>query len=580
MNRIRWTLGKRITVSFTALLALTVALGVYAISRVAALRQDAEMIVGDCVPGVYLIGKIDAAVRQSLYDVTRALLADDTNDSLAFGRDAVGQTAAVTKLYEDYEKTITHADDRALFDKVRSARTAYLEARGEVLALNAAGKKDEAKRALSSRLRPAFENYSGAVEALIDYNKKSADFYAGHIADGARNAFTGLSAGTAIALLAGAGAAFVLIRSIGNLLRRVVGSVTEGATQVASAASQVSSASQSLAEGSTEQAASVEETSASLEEMASMAKGNSDNAQRANELASKTRTAADTGAQRITEMRHAMDDIKASSDAIAKIVNTIEEIAFQTNILALNAAVEAARAGEAGMGFAVVADEVRSLAQRAAQAAQETGGKIADAINKSQRGVTISADVAKSLNDIVENARHVDALVSEIATASREQTQGISQVNLALSQMDKVTQSNAGNAEENAAASEELNAQAASMQEAIEELRELVEGMRVRREPVSSGRSVPARTIAPTAPALPRRRAQVTVAGAAKPSSELSFEDFREPAVDAPAATNGRNGHGAAAPRQGANGTYGANGTNGTNGAHGSTGSNGANGRH
>ena len=152
-------------------------------------------------------------------------------------------------------------------------------------------------------------------------------------------------------------------------------------------------------------------------------------------------------------MAVAMNDIKGSSDEVAKIIKTIDEIAFQTNILALNAAVEAARAGEAGMGFAVVADEVRNLAQRAAPAAKETSGKIETAVTKTTQGVQISAKVAQSLQEIVAKVRQVDELAAEVAAASREQSQGIEQVNTAVTQMDKVTQSSAATAEESASAS-------------------------------------------------------------------------------------------------------------------------------
>jgi len=173
-------------------------------------------------------------------------------------------------------------------------------------------------------------------------------------------------------------------------------------------------------------------------------------------------------------MSNAMRAIKAGSDDIAKIIKTIDEIAFQTNILALNAAVEAARAGEAGMGFAVVADEVRNLAQRCAQAAKETTSKIEGAISKSEQGVEISTKVSGTLNEILTKVRRVDELVSEVAGASREQTEEISQINTAVGRMDKVTQSNAANAEESAAAAEELNAQAKRMQASIGELLALV----------------------------------------------------------------------------------------------------------
>jgi methyl-accepting chemotaxis protein len=203
---------------------------------------------------------------------------------------------------------------------------------------------------------------------------------------------------------------------------------------------------------------------------------NADNSQKANNLSKQTRLAADKGVADMAGMNTAMGAIKESSDDIAKIIKTIDEIAFQTNILALNAAVEAARAGEAGMGFAVVAEEVRNLAQRSAQAAKETATKIEGAIAKTAQGVELSGKVSAALNDIVAKARQVDELAAEVAGASREQTQGITQINTAVGQMDKVTQSNAANAEETAAAAEELNSQAEVMKQSVAELLQLVDG--------------------------------------------------------------------------------------------------------
>jgi methyl-accepting chemotaxis protein len=173
-------------------------------------------------------------------------------------------------------------------------------------------------------------------------------------------------------------------------------------------------------------------------------------------------------------MVKSMDDITTSSAAISKIIKTIDEIAFQTNILALNAAVEAARAGSAGVGFAVVADEVRRLAQRSAAAAHETSDKIADAAKKSAQGLLTSQRVSASLNNIVSHTRKVDSFISEIATASAEQAQGIAQINKALSQVDSVTQRNAAEAEETARASTELMAKTGELNSVVEGLTKLV----------------------------------------------------------------------------------------------------------
>jgi len=265
-------------------------------------------------------------------------------------------------------------------------------------------------------------------------------------------------------------------RSVTRPLQKMADDLIIGANQTTSSATQVSASSQTLAEGSSEQASSLEETSSSLEEMSSMTKRNSENARKANDLAKEARAAADKGVGDMQTMAAAMDAIKVSSDDIAKIIKTIDEIAFQTNILALNAAVEAARAGEAGMGFAVVADEVRNLAQRCAQAAKETSGKIEGAIVKTGQGVDITGKVASALNEIVSKVRQVDELVTEVAGASREQTDGIAQINVAVGQMDKVTQSNAATAEESAAAAEELNSQAEVMKQSVAELLRLVGG--------------------------------------------------------------------------------------------------------
>ena len=279
-----------------------------------------------------------------------------------------------------------------------------------------------------------------------------------------------------MALLIGVGLYFLNQVQIVRPLTATINNLGLASEQTSSAAGQVSSASQSLAEGASEQAASIEETSASLEELSSMTKRNAENAQKANDLAKEARLAADKGAADIQTMSAAMGAIKVSSDDISKIIKTIDEIAFQTNILALNAAVEAARAGEAGMGFAVVADEVRNLAQRCAQAAKETAGKIEGAITRTGQGVEICSQVTQTLNDIVLKVRQVDELVTEVAGASSEQTQGITQINTAIAQMDKVTQSNAASAEECAAAAEELNAQSITTKQSVTELMELVGG--------------------------------------------------------------------------------------------------------
>lgn len=263
---------------------------------------------------------------------------------------------------------------------------------------------------------------------------------------------------------------------IRRALMAVVSHLSENSEEVNNSSVLVASSSQSMADGASQQAASLEETGATLEEMSTMTQKNAENAQKANDLAKEARTAADKGSLDMQAMTQAMNDIKTSSDAIAKIIKTIDEIAFQTNILALNAAVEAARAGEAGMGFAVVAEEVRNLAQRSAEAARETAAKIEGSIGKTTQGVDISGKVATALTEIVTKVRQVDELVAEVASASKEQSLGISQVNTAVGQMDKVVQGSAANAEESAAAAQEFNSLARRLKSAVAELLQLVGG--------------------------------------------------------------------------------------------------------
>lgn len=258
----------------------------------------------------------------------------------------------------------------------------------------------------------------------------------------------------------------MLIRPLSQSIREIF----EASENTASAASQISAASQALAEGAGNQAAALEQTSASLEEMSSMTKRNEAHARDAKEIAAKTRIAADAGLAEMKEMSEAVSAIRASGDNISEILKTIDEIAFQTNILALNAAVEAARAGEAGLGFAVVADEVRNLAQRSALAARETGDRIAESLEKSVRGVQVCGKVSERLSEIAQHARRADEIVAEIATASSEQSSGIVQINTAVSQMDRITQSNAAGAEEEASAAASLKHEALSLKRSVEDL--------------------------------------------------------------------------------------------------------------
>lgn len=316
------------------------------------------------------------------------------------------------------------------------------------------------------------------------------------------------------------------INQIVDAFESALAKVAQPVDQVASASSQINEAAGKLAEGSSTQASSIEEISASLEQMSSMTAQNADNADQAKNLANASQTSAQKGNETMAKMKEAIDSIQASSIETSKIVKTIDEIAFQTNLLALNAAVEAARAGDAGKGFAVVAEEVRSLAQRSAEAAKNTAALIEKGTDNAKNGVAITEQVRTILAEIVEGSTKVNGLISEIAAASKEQSDGIKQVNEAVDQINRVTQENAANSEESAAAAGQLNGQ-------VEQLTELIGGFKLS----TSAEQAPPRktprthtTVKPSVPAIkakpaPRLFANAGAGAGKRPQQVIPLDD-------------------------------------------------------
>lgn len=346
----------------------------------------------------------------------------------------------------------------------------------ELLEAVAEEKSDQAKKIYFTKYVPQRDKYEATLRQIIESAEQTTVAATAQMKHRNRRSFSAITAALIIGLLCVTGVTVGVGLNLTRQLKRVAASLRTGAYRLSHGSEEYSTTSESLASGASEQAAALEETSASLEEIASMIKRTSASAQTAKDLGNQTRSAAEAGATDMQAMSQAMDAIKSSSDNIAKIVKTIDEIAFQTNLLALNAAVEAARAGEAGAGFAVVADEVRALAQRSAQSARETTGKIEDSIEKSRRGVELSQKVAGGLTQIVTKARQMDELISEIAVASNEQNQGIGQISAAVSNMDGTTQLTATNARHLADSATDLHAQSTVLNEAVTQLDQLVGG--------------------------------------------------------------------------------------------------------
>jgi methyl-accepting chemotaxis protein len=333
---------------------------------------------------------------------------------------------------------------------------------------------DEAREIFDAGIRPALHDLQTCLqEACATVRGTSASAKQGVISL-ART--TGLLVGilSGSAFLLGVVSAWLIARSIVRELKRFMHELSTGGDQTASAARHVSSASHALAEEAAEQAASLEEMTSSVEEMSSMIKQNAESARAGADLIKETNRVVGWGQRSMSRLLEVISDIKTSSDETAKIVRTIDEIAFQTNLLALNAAVEAARAGEAGKGFAVVADEVRSLAQRSAEAAKLTAALIDGSVHSSHNGVAAAEETGRAFEEIALNAAKVSNLVGEVAAASQEQAQGIEQINLAVGEMDQVTQAVAANAEESASSSQELLAQAEELNHMVARIETMV----------------------------------------------------------------------------------------------------------
>jgi methyl-accepting chemotaxis protein len=308
------------------------------------------------------------------------------------------------------------------------------------------------------------------------------------------------------------------MKSMRDSLAHIVGDVRKGTDAIASASSQIASGNLDLSSRTEEQASSLEETASSMEELTSTVKQNADNAQQANALALKASDVAARGGMVVSQVVDTMASINASSQKIVDIIGVIDGIAFQTNILALNAAVEAARAGEQGRGFAVVAAEVRTLAQRSAAAAKEIKHLIDDSVAKVDAGARLVDDAGSTMDDIVQSVRSVTDIMGEISAASQEQTAGIEQINMAISQMDEVTQQNASLVEEAAAAAESLQEQAGKLAQLVSVFK-LDAREQAASAPAAAPRSTPATRLA-----VPMARPAAKAHGAA--AREPEWETF------------------------------------------------------
>ena len=471
-------LGVKLIGGFMVVAAITLIVGVIGMTQINKIQKADAKLYEENVKGLAGVAELNEAFLAMRIQIVYALVNKfaKENDISSAVSDVKQRSQNISALAEKLDGTIVDPNAKKLFDQFKTDLSPYISIVDSVMQSATAGNKEETFTILNTGTESG-KRLSAAMKNLVDLNVELAKQAAERNATIASRAnwisiiITVLGIGLAM------GIGSLLTLGITRPINRVVVGLTDGADQVAAASNQVSSSSQQLAEGTSEQAASLEETSSSLEEMSSMTKQNAENAQIASDMMNKEAAPNfQMMGERMSMMEKAMQASVAASGETAKIIKTIDEIAFQTNLLALNAAVEAARAGEAGAGFAVVADEVRNLAMRATEAAKNTQDLISNSTDRIKEATGIYSQVSEVMEKNGQIAKKVTDLIGEIAAASQEQAHGIAQINIAVSEMDKVTQQSAANAEESASASEEMNAQAEQMKSYVADLAQVIGG--------------------------------------------------------------------------------------------------------
>ncbi len=418
--------------------------------------------------------KLDAVqIQQRLTDIAATRAQDGLDDG--FKKAEESKRSFLDRLAKFEELFALKNDHESIGDlrRIKEALDGYYEAGKTMANAYVSGGSAEGNKYMRD-FDKAAEKFCAMLDPFVERQASVLDKGMGSILSSTEGLRSGVLVGSLMAIVLGMLCAWLITRGITRSCSRIVDELREGGEQVANASGQVSACSQQLAEGASEQSASLEETSASLEEMTSMTKSNADNAGQANALMAEATRVIEEAYNSMTSLTETMGEISKASGDTAKIVKTIDEIAFQTNLLALNAAVEAARAGEAGSGFAVVAEEVRNLAMRAADAAKTTADLIENTVRKIGHGSDSVHRTNETFREVADNNQKVKGLVNEIALATQEHAQGLDQVSNAIADMSKVVQNNSAAAEENASASEELNAQASNLKIIVQHLVDLV----------------------------------------------------------------------------------------------------------
>jgi methyl-accepting chemotaxis protein len=473
---------RRIVIGLTALLMVTCALVGFVRIRVATLGSEAEEMRSTTIPSLLHLSTVQRVAEENQGIVYKHIFSPSSDDRRELEVLITANSKENAAALDAFGKLRLSEATRRAFEQTSTNRTKLIALRNEILAASRSAKTPEETAAVATRARtefdPVIRAYLGEIKSLTELERQQSTSIAETMLLSVRDTNLGMLVATGLALLGSVVIGILIIGGVNRVMRSTTDTLTTGSEQIVAAAQKVSNSSQGLAEGASAQAASIDQTGASIEELKGMTTRNASGANQAKEIAESARRSADESSVSVTKLNTAMEELKVSSAEVAKIVKTIDEIAFQTNILALNAAVEAARAGESGAGFAVVAEEVRNLAQRSAQAAKETAEKIEKALAKSEEGVRIGSEVSTSLGGIADKVRKLDGLITDIALGSSQQSKGIEEVTDSIKKIDQVTQANAAVAQESAGAARELNAQAVALNALIGNVLKLVGGRR------------------------------------------------------------------------------------------------------
>jgi methyl-accepting chemotaxis protein len=493
-GRARLRISVKLVISFAIVLALVIALSYSSLNAIGSLGSSLDTVVNINAKKLQVVDEIHNGFEQMRAESTKVEMslvnmfvgqletADGAVDcSACHTKEQVGiqkqrfdnSAGRLKKNILELRPLISSDSERQNLDNIDKGVAEWLALYEKYTGLSSAHKFNAGHEIMLGKIYPIIESLDKAADVLAAEQQRL-------LISASREAQARVSASRSIAFIllflcvfAGCGV-YWTVRGVTLILRRFVGELKEVTHQVAAAASEISSSSQTLAEGATEQSASLQETSSSSEEINIMSQKSAEGSHRAAEKMDEAAQRVNEANQTLKLMMNSMDAINSSSDKISKIIKVIDEIAFQTNILALNAAVEAARAGEAGMGFAVVAEEVRHLAQRCTEAARDTARLIEESITMSQEGKDKFDKVMDAIRSITESAAAAKLLVDGVSVSSQQQTRGVEQVTRAILQVEKVTQANAANAEQNAAAGVQLNSQSKTLKHVVDELIELV----------------------------------------------------------------------------------------------------------